>query len=91
MDTDSFIIHTTTKDIYEDIAEDVEKRFDTSIYQHQVDRSLPRVMNKKVLGLMKNELGGKIMIEFVAPRTKIYSYLMDDHSSEKKAKETKNA
>ena len=91
MDTDSFIIHTTTKDIYEDIAEDVEKRFDTSIYQHQVDRSLPRVMNKKVLGLMKNELGGKIMIEFVALRPKIYSYLMDDDSSEKKAKETKNA
>ena len=38
---------------------------------------------------MKNELGGKIMIEFVAIRPKTYSYLMDDDSSKKKAKETK--
>ena len=88
MDTDSFIIHTKTKDIYEDIADDVENRFDTSTYE--VDRSLPRGMNKKVIGVMKDELGGKIMIEFVALRPKIYSYLMDDDSSEKKAKGTKN-
>ena len=88
MDTDSFIIHTKTKDIYEDIADDVENRFDTSTYE--VDRSLPRGMNKKVIGVMKDELGGKIMIEFVAVRPKIYSYLMDDDSSEKKAKGTKN-
>ena len=88
MDTDSFIIHTKTKDIYEDIADDVENRFDTSTYE--VDRSLPRGMNKKVIGVMKDELGGKIMIELVALRPKIYSYLMDDDSSEKKAKGTKN-
>ena len=88
MDTDSFIIHTKTKDIYEDIADDVENRFDTSTYE--VDRSLPRGMNKKVIGVMKDELGGKIMIEFVALRPKIYSFLMDDDSSEKKAKGTKN-
>ena len=88
MDTDSFIIHTKTKDIYEDIADDVENRFDTSTYE--VDRSLPRGMNKKVIGVMKDELGGKIMIEFVALRPKIYSYLMDDDSSEEKAKGTKN-
>ena len=63
MDTDSFIIHTKTKDIYEDIADDVENRFDTSTYE--VDRSLPRGMNKKVIGVMKDELGGKIMIELL--------------------------
>ena len=81
MDTDSFIIHTKTKDIYEDIADDVENRFDTSTYE--VDRSLPRGMNKKVIGVMKDELGGKIMIEFVALRPKAYPYLMDNGSEDK--------
>ena len=52
-------------------------------------RPLPRGMNKKVIGLMKDELGGKITIEFVAFRPKTYSYLMDDYSSKKKAKGTK--
>ena len=44
---------------------------------------------RKVIGLMKNELGGKIMTEFVALRPKTYSYLMDDDGSDKKAKGTK--
>ena len=59
MDTDSFIIHIKTKDFYKDIAYDFEKVFDTSNYK--IYRSLPRGMNKKVIGLMKDELGGKIM------------------------------
>ena len=45
--------------------------------------------DKKVIGLMKDELGGKIMTEFVALRPKTYSYLMDDGNSSKKAKRTK--
>ena len=32
MDTDSFIVHVETGNIYEDIANDIEKRFDTSSY-----------------------------------------------------------
>ena len=58
MDTDSFIIHIKTEDFYEDIANDVEKRFDTSNYE--VDRPLPMGKNKKVIVLMKDELGGKL-------------------------------
>ena len=67
------IIHIKTEDIYKDITNDVEKRFDTSNYE--VNRPLPTEKNKKVFGLMKDELGGKIMTEFVALRPKIYSYL----------------
>ena len=81
------IIYTKTEDIYEDIADDVEKRFDKSTYE--VNRPLPTEENKKVIGLMKDELGGKIMTEFAALTTKPYAYLMDDDSKVKKAKGTK--
>ena len=57
MDTNSFIAHVKTDDIYKDIAEDVEKRFNTSNYE--IDRPLPKGKNKKVVGLMKDKLGGK--------------------------------
>ena len=46
--------------------------------------------NKRVTGLMEDELGGKTMIKFVRWRAKIYSYLTDVGSEDKKAKETKN-
>ena len=87
MDTDSFIMHIKTEDFYKNFADNVEKRFDTSNYE--VNRPLPAGENKKVIGLMKDELGGKIMTEFVALRPKTYSYLMDDGESDKKAKGTK--
>ena len=87
MDTDSFVIYIKTRNIYEDIAYDVEKRFDTSNYE--VNRPLPQGKNKKVIGLMKDKLGGTIMTEFAARRPKSYSYLMDDGKNDKKAKGTK--
>ena len=87
MDTDSFIMYIKTKDFYENIANDVEKRFDTSNYE--VNRPLPAGKNKKKIGLMKDELGGETMTEFVALRPKSYSYLTDDCEEDKKAKETK--
>ena len=69
-DTDSFIMNIETKDFYKDIANDVEKMFDTSNYE--VDRPLPTGKNKKLIGLMKDELGGRIIREFVALRPKTY-------------------
>ena len=66
MATYSFIIHIKTEDVYEDIANDVGKRFDT--LNHEIDRPLSIVKNEKVTGLMKNELGGNIMTEFAALR-----------------------
>ena len=70
-----------------DIANDVEKRFDTLNYE--VNRPLPTGKNKKVIGLMKDELGGKIITKFVTLRPKTYSYLTDDCKEDKKAKGTK--
>ena len=87
MDMDSFIMNIKTNDFYEDIANDVENRFDTSNYE--VNRPLPMGKNKKVIGLMKDELGGKIIMEFVTLRPKSYSYLTDDGKEDKKAKGTK--
>ena len=59
MDTDSYVDDIKTEDFYKDIAEDVEARFDTSAYSN--NRPLPIGKNKKVKGLMKDELGGEIM------------------------------
>ena len=87
MDTDSFIINIKTNDFYEDIASDIENRFDTSNYE--VNRPLPTGKNKKVIGLMKDELGGKIITKFVTVRPKTYSFLTDDGKKDKKAKGTK--
>ena len=85
MDTDSFIMKIKKNDFYKDVSNDVEKRFDTSNYE--VNRSLPTGKNKKVIGLMKDELG--IITEFVTLRPKTYSYLTDDGKEDKKAKGTK--
>ena len=54
--TDRFIVHAKTDDIYKDIAVDIERRFDTSNFD--IDRPFPKGKNKKVIGLMNNELGG---------------------------------
>ena len=89
MNTDSFIIQIKTEDFYKSVADDVKTLFDIWNYSVDDKRPLPRGMNKKVIGLMKDELGGKIMIEFVTLRPKTYSYLMDDDKSVKKAKGTK--
>ena len=87
MDTDSFIINIKTEDFYKDISENVMERFDTSNYIY--DKPLPINVNKKVVGLMKDELGGGIITEFVALRPKSYSYKTDDNIELKKAKGTK--
>ena len=68
MDTYSFIAHVKTEDIYEDIAKNVEKMFDTSNYE--LERTFPQEKNTKVIGLMKDEIGGKIMKEFAGLRIK---------------------
>ena len=68
MDTNSFIVYVKRDHIYKDIAENVESRFDTSNYK--LDRPFPKEKKKKVIGLMKDKLSGKIMIKFVGLRAK---------------------
>ena len=64
----------------------MEERFDTSGYNKEDARPLPIGLNKKVIGLMKDELGGVIMTEFVALRPKLYSYIKLNGSEDKKCK-----
>ena len=83
-----FIAHIKTEDIYQEISEDVEKRFDTSNYE--IDRPLPIGKNKKVIGIMNDKLVGQIMKKFVGLRPKTYSYLKENKREEnKRAKVTK--
>ena len=78
MDTDSLIYDIKTDDFYKDIAEDVKDRFDTSGYNP--NQPLPV---GKVIGLMKDELGGEIMTEFVTLRPKMYAYKTGESESKK--------
>ena len=74
--------------IYKDIVEDVETRFDNSNYE--LDRSLPKGRNKKLIELMKDKLDVNIMATFVGLRVKTYDYLLGECSEDKKTKGTKN-
>ena len=85
----SFVMHIKTEDFYKDIAGDVERRFDTTNYDEKDKRPLPIGKNKNVIGMFKDELGGKIMTEFCALRAKLYAYKLDDDTEMKKAKGTK--
>ena len=82
---DSFI--SKADDVYRDIAGDVETRFDTS--NQEFYRPSPKYKNKKLIGLTKDELRGKIMIKFMGRRAKTCIYLTDDGSEDKKTKVTK--
>ena len=84
MDTDGIVYEVETKAFYRDIAEDVERRFDTSGYSKDENMPLPIRKNKKVIGLMKDELGGKIMTELVSLRAKMYAYRKIDKKVEEK-------
>ena len=79
MDMDSLIYDIETDDFYKDIAEDVKDRFNTSGYNPE--RPLPVGLNKKVIGLMKDKLGGEIMTEFVTSRPEMYAYKMGSAES----------
>ena len=84
IDTNSLMYQIETENFYNDIAKDVPTRFDMSGYCK--DRPLPVGLNKKVIRLMKDELGGAIMTEFIALRSKLYSYRKLNGAEDKKCK-----
>ena len=80
----SFIVYIKTDDIYKYSAEEFETKFDFSNYE--LDRPFPKGKNKKLIGWMKDELGGKIMTKSVGLRAKTYSFLIDHGSEDKEVK-----
>ena len=87
MDTDCFIVYLKIDDIYEDIAEDDETRFDASNFE--LARPLPKRKKEKIIGFIKDELEEKIMIKFSGLRAKTYSCLIEGGSKYKNAKDAK--
>ena len=85
-DTDSLMYEIQTEDFYKDISGDVKDRFDTSDYPENHPSGIPTGINKKVLGMFKDEAAGKIIKEFVGLRAKLYSYKMDEGGESKKCK-----
>ena len=80
-----FIVYIKTDDTYKDIAKDLEIRYDTLNYE--LDGPLSKEKNKKVIGLMKDELGRKIMAKIVELRAKTYTYLVNEDNIAKSTKE----
>ena len=88
-DTDSLMYKIQTEDFYKDISGDIKDRFDTSDYPPNHPSGIPTGCNKKVLGMFKDEAGGKIIDEFVGLRAKLYSYKMLEGEESKKCKGVK--
>ena len=90
-DTDSLMYEIETEDFYKNISADVKRRFDTSDYPPDHPSGIPSRFNKKVLGMFKDEAGGKVIDKFVGMRAKLYSYRMLEGEESKKCKGVKKS
>ena len=90
-DTDSLMYEIQTEDFYMYISEDVKHRFDTSDYPPDHPSGIPSGFDKKVLGMFKDEVGGKVIDKFVGLRAKLYSYKMFEGEESKKCKGVKKS
>ena len=90
-DTDSFMYEIETEDFYKDISADVKRRFDTSDYPPNHSSGIPFGLNKSVIGMFKDEVGGDIIDEFVGLRAKLYLYKMFEGEESKKCKGVKKS
>ena len=88
-DTDSLMYEIETEDFYKDISKDVINRFDTSDYPENHPSGIPTGINKKVLGMFKDEAAGKRIKEFVGLHAKLYSFVMEDGKENKRCKGVK--
>ena len=90
-DTDSLCYEIQTEDFFRDVSPDVERLFDTSGYPRNHSSGIQAGLNKKVIGLFKDEADGKIISEFVGLRSKLYALKMLEGSESKKCKGVKKA
>ena len=85
-DTDSLMYEIQTEDFYKDISQDVKHMFDTSDYPSNHPSGIPSGLNKKVLGMFKDEVNGETIDKFIGLRAKLYSYKMFEGEENKRCK-----
>ena len=85
-DTDSLMYYIKTKDFYKDISPDILTKFDTSDYDPNHKSGIPTGINKKVIGMFKDEVAGKQITHFVGLRPKLYSFKIEEESEVRKCK-----
>ena len=90
-DTDSLMYEIQTKDFYKDIAPDIEAKFDTSAYPPDHSSGIPTGINKKVIGMFKDEVEGKQITRFIGLRPKLYTFRVEDGKDKKKCKGVKKS
>ena len=89
-DTDSLMYEIKTDDFYKDISPDVESKFDTRNYDKNHPSGIPTGKNKQVVGMMKDECDGELVLEFVGLRPKVYNY-STKNKEEKRCKGVKKS
>ena len=90
-DTDSLMYQIRTNDFYKDIKKDVESKFDTSDYPASHPSGIPTGLNKKVIGMFKDEVAGKQITHFIGLRPKLYSFKIEEGKNVKKCKGIKKS
>ena len=85
-DTDSLMYHIYTDDFYKDISRDIKKKFDTSDYPPNHESGILTGVNKKVIGMFKDEVAGKQITCFVGLRPKLYSFGIEEDKEVRKCK-----
>ena len=82
-DTDSLMYEIETEDFYKDISGDIREKFDTSNYPSEHPSGIETGVNKKVIGMFKDEAGGEIITKFVGLRAKNYSFVLGKEERKK--------
>ena len=90
-DTDSLCYEIKTEDFHKEITPDVDRLFDTSNYPKDHKSDIPIGVNKKVVGMFKDECAGKQILEFVGLRPKLYSYKVEEVGEQKRCKGVKKS
>ena len=85
-DTDSLLYQIHSEDFYKDISYDIEAKFDTSDYPPGHPSGILTGVNKKVIGMFKDEVAGKQITRFVGLRPKLYTFEIEEDKEVRKCK-----